>query len=429
MAIKLYLRIWLAIVGVIAALTLVLTLLGQQHAKHLRLQFREHWQPEIEVRDDQQRIVGRALSMRGQVGQPRDQAGSDEAPMLRPPPRVLRVELDDGRRLELSLPRRPPPPAPWFFSPLGLALVLALVVVAMAAAVYPVVRRLTRRLEALQQGVERWGRGDLTMRLPVEGRDEVAFLAQKFNHAADQVNALLQTHQSLLANASHELRSPLARIRMSMALLADQPKGMGEKLQFEIQRSLTELDALIEEILLASRLDNPSASLGTTESFDLMGLAAEECARTGAELLVTQNVLGGMEMQGHPKLVRRLLRNLLENAQRHNHPERGGVTLALSGTATELKPGDEHPASDDENANAYWVITVRDHGVGVPREECERIFEPFYRASNASESDGGVGLGLALVKSIAERHGGSVACLPMQGAGACFVVKLAVTMM
>lgn len=112
-------------------------------------------------------------------------------------------------------------------------------------------------------------------------------------------------------------------------------------------------------------------------------------------------------MQGHPKLIRRLLRNLLENAQRHNDSTQGAVGLTLT------------------QDKQQFVMTVRDHGAGVPLDECERVFEPFYRAKNASEQGGGVGLGLALVKTIAQRHGGSAACIPTQGAGGCFVVKLA----
>jgi signal transduction histidine kinase len=263
----------------------------------------------------------------------------------------------------------------------------------------------------LQQGVEAWGAGQLSARVPLDGSDEVGFLAQRFNHAASQVEALVISHKSLLANASHELRSPLARIRMALALLQAKPdqvsEAASELTRQEIERNIQELDSLIEEILLASRLDSPEASIGMPESFDLMGLAAEECARISAELQVADNTQGTFEMQGHPKLIRRLLRNLLENAQRHNHAELGAVVLALTLDKQQL------------------VITVRDHGAGVPAGERERVFEPFYRAKNASERDGGVGLGLALVKSIAIRHGGSAVCSGAQDEGGCFVVKLA----
>ena len=174
------------------------------------------------------------------------------------------------------------------------------------------------------------------------------------------------------------------------------------------------MDQLIEEILLASRLDARDANLGSVESVDLIGLAAEECARVGAELILdldpawraAQTSAPGdaaLPVQGVAKLLRRAVRNLLENAHRH---AAGTITLGLSQTA------------------GHAVIRVCDQGPGVPPDLRERIFEPFYRLPGATERDGGVGLGLALVKSIALRHGGSVHCEDHAGGGACFVMQL-----
>jgi signal transduction histidine kinase len=110
-----------------------------------------------------------------------------------------------------------------------------------------------------------------------------------------------------------------------------------------------------------------------------------------------------LPVQGVAKLLRRAVRNLLENAHRH---AAGAITLGLSQAAGEA------------------VIRVCDHGPGVAPDLRERIFEPFYRLPGATERDGGVGLGLALVKSIALRHGGSVHCEDRAGGGACFVMQL-----
>src|SRR5690606_24405097 len=93
------------------------------------------------------------------------------------------------------------------------------VAVAVALGAYPIVRRLTQRIESVQRGVVRWGEGDLSVRVPVQGSDEIAFLAERFNVAAERVQTLVRSHKSLLANASHELRSPLARIRMGLELM------------------------------------------------------------------------------------------------------------------------------------------------------------------------------------------------------------------
>ena len=185
----------------------------------------------------------------------------------------------------------------------------------------------------------------------------------------------------------------------------------------EISRSITELDQLIDEILLASRLDSGQTDKEPMELLDLTGLAAEECSRVNAELKAGPEPVAGadhaeaqapaMLLRGSPRLLRRLLRNLLENARRYSS---GQISLALSAGGSAAVP--------------LAVIRVNDRGPGVPAAQRERIFEPFYRLPGASEREGGVGLGLALVKSIAERHGGTVRCEDNPGGGASFVVEL-----
>jgi two-component system, OmpR family, sensor kinase len=295
----------------------------------------------------------------------------------------------------------------WFKPPFGFVWMLGLVGLAVALGTYPLIRRLTKRLNTLQNGVEQWGQGDLSTRVKVSGKDEVAFLAERFNTAASRIEALVGSHKSLLANASHELRSPLTRIKMGLELMrGSQSEESLQRLKDEISRNINELDQLIAEILLASRLDSAQADVGTFETVDLTGLAAEECAKSGAELQVLSESV--IAVQGVPKLLRRLMRNLLENANRY------------------AKTGQTQAAVLSLQLDAKQVtLRVTDHGPGVPAELRERIFEPFYRAPGASERDGGVGLGLALVKSIAQRHGGNVRCeAAASGQGACFVVTL-----
>ena len=239
------------------------------------------------------------------------------------------------------------------------------------------------------------------MRVPESGHDEVADLARQFNSAAARIETLMTSHKSLLANASHELRSPLTRIRMGLEFMGDDP--VSARAKAEIQRNISELDQLVDEILLASRLDSREVDVGSVESVDLIGLAAEECAHIGAELDMQAD--GPLDVKGIAKLLRRAVRNLLENARRYSQ---GEITLSLS------KQGN------------MAVVRVEDHGPGVPEAQRERIFEKFYRLPGASERSGGVGLGLSLVSSIAERHGGSVHCEGRQDgqSGASFVIML-----
>jgi two-component system, OmpR family, sensor kinase len=246
-------------------------------------------------------------------------------------------------------------------------------------------------------------------------------LSKRFNQAAERVENLLLSHKTLLANASHELRSPLARIRMGLKLLSSDPVHARQRR--EMARSIEELDQLIDEILLASRLDmrdaNDASALGPTEEVDLVGLAAEECARTGADLDIAPDA-SSVLVQGHARLLRRVLRNLLENARRYGQSsQRAESDEAAIRLTVALRPAPPHSGVD-----AWAEVCVEDRGPGVPPELREQIFEAFYRLPGASEKEGGVGLGLALVKSIAQRHGGSVRCEGREGGGARFVVML-----
>jgi signal transduction histidine kinase len=274
---------------------------------------------------------------------------------------------------------------------------LALLALAIAAGGYLVARRVTRRLERLQRRVDALGRGDLRARVEVEGADEVADLARSFNQAADRIERLVSAQRGLLAGASHELRSPLARIRVALELLAD---GARPELKAELARDIAELDELIGELLLASRLDAVEGP-ERREEVDLLALLAEEAARGGA-------VVKGepVRVKGDPRMLRRLIRNLLENAERHG-----------AGAPVE--------ASVERADGTGAVLRVVDRGPGVAEAERERIFEPFYRSSRAAESERGTGLGLALVRQIARHHGGDARCLPREGGGTCFEVRLA----
>lgn len=427
---RLYVRIWLAVVLAVAVLTFLVGWAWRMAADPpLR---------EVVARNQAGEIIGHGqVRLRRPPGEPGDAMPPGEHGMRHPPPppdgergpdgareadtadgpdHIPRgrfgagpefdLRMQDGQTLYIHMPR--PPQSSWR-APFGFFWTLGLVGIAVALATYPIVRRLTRRLETLQHSVEQWGDGDLSVRIPVAGDDEVGFLATRFNHAAQQIetlvkarDALLASQKSLLANASHELRSPLARIRMGLEFMGNPVDGGGSSAKIEIARNIGELDQLIDEILLASRLDAREADLGTIEPVDLLGLAAEECARTDASL--EARVDGGeLIVPGVSKLLRRAVRNLLENARRHAD---GHATLTLTQTDT------------------MACIQVCDNGQGVPEAFQERIFEPFYRLPGASERDGGVGLGLALVKSISLRHGGSVRCSNRPTGGACFEIRL-----
>lgn len=450
----LYLRIWLNLVAVL----LVFGLIGGWYAKHrldeaqAQMQVAvatpggERWQawgdllqqvlPPPSASPAQQEKVLRdwserlrlALALEGADGQ--TLAASEaylelsQRPqgMGEPMVRILRVALDDGRVLLIarsSLPRArmagaepPPPPAGWALVRrwlsgrgeslgLGLPVFLTLLFLGVALAALPVARRLTSRLEQLQRGVERFGEGQLAHRVDASGQDEVARLAGSFNSAAARIEQLVQSTQILLANASHELRSPLARLKMALSLYEDAQGERQARLRSGLHKNIAELDALVEEVLLSSRL-NAGAVAPQVQAFDLLALCAEEAAALGADLVGEP-----MQLVADRRLSTRAVRNLLENARRYG----AGSTIEL--VLSHVQEGERRWAQVD----------VMDRGPGVPDSERERIFEAFYRMPGHAESAGGVGLGLALVRQIMQAQKGSVTCLARDGGGSCFRLR------
>jgi two-component system, OmpR family, sensor histidine kinase RstB len=298
------------------------------------------------------------------------------------------VRLADGRLLVASVPIGSGA------ARLNLHLLVIFAALAIGLVALPIVRQLTGRLERLQRGVDSLGAGDLGARVAVEGRDEIAGLAESFNRAATQIEQLIHANRSLLANASHELRTPLARIRLAVEMLK---QSADPKTKAGLEQDIAELDGLVDEILLASRLDTVAQN-DVREEIDLLALAAEECARYDEVQLEGEH----LKIQGDPRLLRRLLRNLLENARRHGVPPTQ-VRLQQQGNTVVLK--------------------VWDNGPGPAPAEFEQVFTPFYRRRDSRNTTGN-GLGLSLVRQIARRHGGDARCTSMEDGRSCFTVTL-----
>lgn len=334
---------------------------------------------------------GRLLASAGDPVPPPDlgRPGGRWLDRWRGPP-VWSQALADGRFIVVRPhPPRHPPGG-------GLLVTLAILALAVAIGAYPVVRRLTGRLERLQTAVESLGRGDLRTRVPVEGKDEIARLANSFNDAAGRIEELMNAHRLLLANASHELRTPLARVRMGIELLAGNAPAADPARKAALEQDIAELDGLIDEILLTSRLD-AAPGLDRVEPLDLLALTAEESARY-ADCSVSGS---SVRVSGDSRLLRRMIRNLLENAQRHGRPP------------IEVEVGAE---------GGFARLQVSDAGPGIPAAEREAVFQPFHQVGGRKRE--GSGLGLSLVRQIARLHGGEAAVQPAPTGGATLVVTL-----
>lgn len=359
--------------------------------------------------------LGLMLTLRGPDGRLVDHAGpalGDRVPRSEGwgrwrRHRLMSVKLPDGRWLTgaLAKPRTKHGP------PRHLAL-LAVLLLAAAAGCYPLARRLTRRLEALQAQVRQFGEGDLSARAAAGGdrrrhRDEVTDLALAFNSAADRIQALIAGERRMLASASHELRAPLARLRMAVELLDDPelPPDRRTELSEASVQDIAELDALVEELLQSARLrDAPSAD--RRSPVNLTALVSAEADRAGETCSFGPDSPPprGLMVRGDERALRRMVRNLIDNATRH------------AGTNVELAMA---------SSGAAITLTVSDRGPGIPEAEAEAIWQPFYRPAGHREGiDGGVGLGLAIVREIAESHDGAATHAPRPGGGATFTITL-----
>ncbi len=396
---RLWLKIWLSVVLVVVTTT-VLATLGSRFLSDPPIR-------EVVVRNELGTVVahGRALLLPPDglpEGKRKPSPGMEDMTLglYGPGPEFL-LTMDDGEWLHVHIPR---PPRTFWSLPNGLMWTLLLTAVAVALGSYPVIRHLTMRLEHLERGVTRWGQGDLSVRMPVEGKDEIASLTRRFNQAAEKMQGLMMAHKNLLAYASHEFRTPITRLRMALELQLTQPDAARHQAML---RDLAELDELVEEVLLASRLDqvSPGLTAGMHE-VDLAALASEECSRLQMSLDL-QSALN-LKVMGVETLLRRLMRNLLDNALRHGGPA-NGVLMRVAPAA----PG-------------RVLLQVCDRGPGIAEDRQEKVFEPFYRTPGSQEWQGGTGLGLTLVRLIARHHGGDVRCMNRPGGGACFEVDLPV---
>jgi two-component system sensor histidine kinase CpxA len=284
---------------------------------------------------------------------------------------------------------------------LGLVLAALLVVASVA---WLIARAFGRPIGELQGAVRRLASGQLETRLPAQitGRhDELGALASDFNSMADQITQLLQSRQQLMAELSHELRSPLARLQAALALAGhrEQLDTAGrERIEQEVQR----LDRVIGDLLRFSRLGTSAAIQRRLLRLDqiLAELTSDEEIEAAARDCHLQlEAERDLAVVGDPDLLRSGLENILRNAIRY----------APSGSTVDIEA---------REVQGSVVITIADRGPGVPAEFLQQIFEPYFRVPRPGATDaGGTGLGLAIARRVFEAHGGSVGAAHRHGGG------------
>ncbi|MCY1054081.1 ATP-binding protein [Nannocystis sp. SCPEA4] len=279
-----------------------------------------------------------------------------------------------------------------------LALAIASLIGLLGASAWLLARSLTRRLALLEDGATRIARGELGHRMRVDPHgDEIDRLGRTMNDMAEQLGELLRGQRSLLANVSHELKTPIARLRVLAELLAERAETLPEhpasarirQGSVELEQDLGELATLVQDLLTSGRLElsGPHASPVQRTLIDLAPFLARIGGPFAAEVEVTPPAL---TLTGDPLLLERLITNLLSNARRACPQGHVWITAAAAGD--------------------HVVLAVEDEGPGIPPAERARVFEAFYRLDDARARDhGGAGLGLYLCAQIARAHGGTIA--------------------
>ncbi|KPB74628.1 ATP-binding protein [Pseudomonas cannabina] len=288
--------------------------------------------------------------------------------------RVPHPELDAWHRQSLM----------WPLSALGIALVvLTLFSLFVTLSITRPLNRLRGAVHDLgQTSYQQHSLGQLANR-----RDEFGVLATDFNRMGARLQSLIGSQRQLLRDVSHELRSPLARLRIALALAERAEPAEREKLWPRLSRECDRLEALISEILALARLDADFGHPEPVHLDELLQRLKHDTHLDGAEQNIRVEVQNGLQLQGWPDMIERALDNLLRNALRFNAP---GQSIDLQA----IQVGD------------HIRLSVRDHGPGVAAEHLAQLGEPFYRAPG--QTTPGHGLGLAIARRAAERHGGTL---------------------
>jgi two-component system sensor histidine kinase CpxA len=303
--------------------------------------------------------------------------------------RLVSAPLGGGSGLRLvvfapSRPLRPGPlPAIWPVAALGVSAILCLILAWW----------LTRPIRHLTTVARRLGDGDLAARSGLAGRrDEIGRLGRALDEAAGRIQVLLASHRRLVSDVSHELRSPLARLKVAVELARSRGHGGTELARIETEAD--RLEEMIAELLMLSRIEAGEVS-GLDQAFDLAAMVRDvihdaefEFAGSGRRVNAP-SLPEACRMQGHETLLRSAFENVLRNALRYTSDAGAEVGLSCEGGTI--------------------LLTVRDHGPGVPESDLGRLFEPFYRVSEARDRDsGGFGLGLAIAARAVAMHGGGI---------------------
>ncbi|MDX9732158.1 MAG: HAMP domain-containing sensor histidine kinase [Bdellovibrionales bacterium] len=287
---------------------------------------------------------------------------------------------------------------------------------------------LLRPMKPLVAGVNELSKGNLDYRISIRPRGEFQNVADAFNALARTIQRQLQSKDRLLMDVSHELRSPLGRLKMAAEMLPPSTGEGGADLRSQIQSDLKEMEELVSELLEIYRFRDVGPNGRGVESLEAIDMAALLREVVGPLVQQRPGVKYDLPVEpvivsGDRRQVKRAIRNVIENAVKFSKHQDRPVEVSLS---IERDGVGDLGAADGISGGGLSkeprvVVRVRDHGVGMTPEEQERVFETFYRAdSSRVRETGGFGLGLSLAKAVIEAHGGEISCSSERGRGAEF---------
>jgi len=282
-----------------------------------------------------------------------------------------------------------------------LLMMLLGIMVAVFVAAHLILRRGLRPLRALHDGVQRLSAGDLDVAITSRSRDEFGVLTDAFNHMAARVKEMVKARDQLLVDVSHELRSPLTRLKVALALLPDSAK------KAQAESDAAEMEAMVSELLEFERLRDARALHRQRVDLVALARAAARLYEEGPPGVRVTAPAEAVALDLDAEGLRTVLHNLLDNAVKYALPDSRPIEVSVERTAEAA------------------LLRVSDDGPGIPVGDLPHLFEPFFRVDRSrSRKTGGYGLGLSICARIVEAHGGQLAAANNEGRGARFTVTL-----
>ncbi len=278
-----------------------------------------------------------------------------------------------------------------------MVIVLLTLLTLILAGAFLSIRWILRPVKWLQEGVQEVGRGNLKHRVRLKRSDELRELAAAFNDMTDRIRDMLHTKEQLMLDVSHELRSPITRMKVALEFL---PEGQAKD---SLKSDIAEMETMINEILETARMHHLHGNLQRrlTNLADLLeGILADYGNQPPG--VQAGDFAAEIELNVDPEQVKTVFQNILTNAIKFSAPDDKPVMISV------------------KKQTDSTVVRILDHGIGIPPDELPFIFEPFYRVDKSrSKRTGGYGLGLSLCKTIMEAHGGRIEVDSKPGAGTC----------